>query len=115
MVRKLPDTEIKQAQEHIENNFQDKITVNELADKYNIGRRTFERRFKKATHNSVVEYMQRVKIEAAKKQLEVGRSTVNEVMFDVGYTDIKAFRDIFKKITGMSPIDYRTKYNCEVA
>lgn len=109
------DTEIKQAQEHIENNFQDKITVNELADKYNIGRRTFERRFKKATHNSVVEYMQRVKIEAAKKQLEVGRSTVNEVMFDIGYTDIKAFRDVFKKITGMSPIDYRMKYNRGVA
>jgi transcriptional regulator GlxA family with amidase domain len=108
------DSEIKQAQEHIESNFQEKITVDELADKYNIGRRTFERRFKKATHNSVVEYMQRVKIEAAKKQLEVGRSSVNEVMYDVGYTDIKAFRDVFKKITGMSPIDYRTKYNKEM-
>jgi transcriptional regulator GlxA family with amidase domain len=108
------DLEIKQAQEHIEGNFQEKITVDELANKYNIGRRTFERRFKKATHNSVVEYMQRVKIEAAKKQLEVGRSTVNEVMYDVGYTDIKAFRDVFKKITGMSPIDYRTKYNKEL-
>jgi transcriptional regulator GlxA family with amidase domain len=108
------DIEVKQAQEHIEGNFQEKITVDELADKYNIGRRTFERRFKKATHNSVVEYMQRVKIEAAKKRLEVGRSTVNEVMYDVGYTDIKAFRDVFKKVTGMSPIDYRTKYNKEV-
>jgi transcriptional regulator GlxA family with amidase domain len=108
------DSEVKQAQEHIEGNFQEKITVDFLADKYNIGRRTFERRFKKATHNSVVEYMQRVKIEAAKKRLEIGRSTVNEVMYDVGYTDIKAFRDVFKKVTGMSPIDYRTKYNKEV-
>ena len=108
------DPAIKQAQEHIENNFQEKITVDELADKYNIGRRTFERRFKRATHNSVVEYMQRVKIEAAKKQLEVGRTTVNEVMYNVGYNDIKAFRDVFKKVTGMSPIDYRTKYNREV-
>jgi transcriptional regulator GlxA family with amidase domain len=108
------DNEVKQAQEHIENNFQEKITVDELADKYSIGRRTFERRFKKATHNSIVEYMQRVKIEAAKKRLEIGRSSVNEVMYDVGYTDIKAFRDVFKKITGMSPIDYRTKYNREV-
>ena len=108
------DPEIKQAQEHIENNFQARITVDELADKYSIGRRTFERRFKKATHNSVVEYMQRVKIEAAKKHLEVGRITVNEVMYDVGYTDLKAFRDVFKKVTGMSPIDYRRKYNREV-
>ena len=74
-------------------------------------RRTFERRFKKATHNTVIEYMQRVKTEAAKKQLERGRKTVNEVMYDIGYNDAKAFRDVFKKITGMSPVDYRNRYN----
>jgi YesN/AraC family two-component response regulator len=62
-----------------------------------------------------VEYMQRVKIEAAKKQLETGRKTVNEVMFEVGYNDIKAFRELFKKITGLSPIDYRNKYNRNMA
>ena len=50
-----------------------------------------------------------------KKQLESGRKTVNEVMYDVGYSDTKAFRDVFKKITGMSPIDYRNKYNREMA
>src|SRR5204863_9656657 len=59
------DAEILKAQEFIEENFQEKITVNELADKHAIGRRSFERRFKKATNNTVVEYMQRVKIEAA--------------------------------------------------
>lgn len=105
------DTEIVKAQEFIEKHYQAKLTVDELADKYGIGRRTFERRFKKATSNTVVEYMQRVKMEAAKKQLENGRKTVNEVMHDVGYTDTKAFRDVFKKITGMSPVDYRSKYN----
>jgi YesN/AraC family two-component response regulator len=55
--------------------------------------------------------MQRLKIEAAKRQLETGRKTVNEVMYDVGYSNIKAFRDVFKKITSMSPVDYRNKYN----
>ena len=105
------DIEIVKAQEFIEKHYQSKLTVDELADKYGIGRRTFERRFKKATSNTVVEYMQRVKMEAAKKQLENGRKTVNEVMHDVGYTDTKAFRDVFKKITGMSPVDYRSKYN----
>lgn len=105
------DTEIVKAQEFIEKHYQSKLTVDELADKYGIGRRTFERRFKKATSNTVVEYMQRVKMEAAKKQLENGPKTVNEVMHDVGYTDTKAFRDVFKKITGMSPVDYRSKYN----
>lgn len=73
-----------------------------------------ERRFKKATSNSVNEYMQRVKIEVAKKSLETSRKTVNEIMYDVGYSDTKAFRTIFKRITGLSPVDYRNKYNKEL-
>lgn len=105
------DDIVKDAQEFIENNFKEKITVEQLSDKFGVGRRTLERRFKTATFNSVVEYMQRVKIEAAKKQLELGRKTINEVMFGVGYTDTKAFRNVFSKITGMSPTEYRNKYN----
>ncbi len=105
------DVEIKKAQEFIEKNYQDKISVNQLADKFAIGRRSFERRFKKATNNTVVEYMQRVKIEAAKRSFESSRKNINEVMFDVGYTDTKAFRTVFKKITGLTPIEYRNKYN----
>lgn len=108
------DDEIKKAQEFIEEHFSDKITVDRLADQFGIGRRSFERRFKKSTGNTVIEYMQRVKMEAAKKQLEAGRKTVNEVMYEVGYTDTKAFRDVFKKIAGMSPVDYRNKYNKEM-
>jgi len=105
------DHDIKQAQEFIEENFQEKISVDQLADKFAIGRRSFERRFKKATNNSVLEYMQRVKIEAAKRSFEKSRKNINEVMYDVGYTDTKAFRTIFKKITGLTPIEYRNKYN----
>lgn len=108
------DEAVKNAQEYIELNYKDKITVDELCDLFGVGRRTFERRFKKATNNTIVEYIQRVKIEAAKKELEQGRKTVNEVMYDVGYTDTKAFRDVFKKIAGLSPIDYRNKYNKEM-
>jgi len=105
------DEPIKKAQELIETKFQDKITVDELAAQLCIGRRNLERRFKKATANTVVEYIQRVKIEAAKKNLETGRKNVNEVMYDVGYSDTKAFRTVFRKITGLSPIEYRNKYN----
>jgi len=105
------DAEILKAQEFIEAHYQDKITVDQLADKFAIGRRSFERRFKKATNNTVVEYIQRVKIEAAKRSFESSRKNINEVMFDVGYTDTKAFRTIFKKITGLTPIEYRNKYN----
>ena len=60
-------------------------------------------------------YLQRVKIEVAKKQFELTRKTVNEVMYDVGYSDTKAFRDVFKKVTGLSPIDYKNKYNKDAA
>ena len=105
------DREILKVQEFIEENYQEKITVDELAARVSIGRRSFERRFKKATNNTVVEYMQRVKIEAAKRSFESSRKNINEVMFDVGYTDTKAFRTIFKKITGLTPVEYRNKYN----
>lgn len=109
------DEAVKKAQDYIELNYHDKITVDGLCDMIGVGRRTFERRFKKATTNSIVEYVQRVKIEAAKKQLETGRKTVSEIMYEVGYTDTKAFRDVFKKVACISPIDYRNKYNKEVA
>ena len=58
-----------------------------------------------------MEYIQRVKVEAAKRSFESSRKNVNEVMFDVGYTDTKAFRDLFRKLTGLSPVEYRNKYN----
>ncbi|MBG9377848.1 helix-turn-helix domain-containing protein [Panacibacter sp. DH6] len=107
------DEQIRKAQEYIEQNFDDKITVDQLASMLALGRRNMERRFKKATSNTVVEYIQRVKIEAAKKNLENSRKNINEVMYEVGYSDTKAFRTIFKRITGLSPVEYRTKYNKE--
>src|SRR5215210_7147441 len=100
------DEAIKKAQEFIEQNVQDKITVDQLASTLAVGRRNLERRFKKATSNTVIEYIQRVKIEAAKMSLERSRENVNEVMYNVGYNDPKAFRLTFKKITGLSPIEY---------
>lgn len=109
------DEPIKRAQEYIENNFQDRITVDQLASMLALGRRNLERRFKKATSNTVAEYIQRVKIEAAKMSFESSRENVNEVMYKVGYTDTKAFRTTFRKITGMSPLQYRVKYNAEMA
>jgi len=101
---------ILSAQNYIEENFKNKITIDELAERFNLGRRTFERRFKKATTNTIVEYIQRVKVEAAKSELEKGRKNVAEIMYDVGYTDCKSFRDVFKKFAGMSPVDYRNKF-----
>lgn len=105
------DEPIKNAQKYIENNFREKITVERLATMTILGRRSFERRFKKATNDTVTKYIQRVKIEAAKMSLESTKENVYEVMYNVGYTDPKAFRSTFKRITGLSPVQYRNKYN----
>lgn len=104
------DELVLKVQEFLESNYQLKLSVDDLSDKYAIGRRTFERRFKKATSNTLVEYTQRVRVEAAKKMLEGKLRNVNEVMYEVGYTDPKAFRDVFKKYSGMTPMEYKVKY-----
>lgn len=109
--REHQDESVKAAQEFIEQNFQEKITVEQLSSMFAVGRRSLERRFKKATNNTVSEYIQRVKVEVAKKGFESSRKNINEVMWEVGYSDTKAFRTIFKKTTGLSPLEYRNKYN----
>ncbi len=109
------DEEVKEVQEFIEANYSEKINVNQLADKTSTSARNFVRRFKKATHNTPIEYIQRVRIEAAKKRLESSTSTIHEVMFGVGYNDDKTFRTLFKRYAGLTPLEYRNKYNREMA
>lgn len=104
------DEPILKAQGFIESNFQDKITINQLADFCNLGRRTFQRRFKKATYHTVVEYIQIMRVEMAKKLLEESRLNVSEVMIETGYKDPKAFREVFKKTTGIPPNYYKNRY-----
>lgn len=105
------DEPIKKAQEYIESNYQAKISIEKLSEMFAISQRNFIRRFKKATNNTPTEYIQRVKIEVAKKSLESSSENVNEIMWSVGYTDSKSFRSVFKKYTGISPNDYKNKYN----
>lgn len=105
------DEVILKAQELLERKIDEKYSIEELAADLTISRRNFDRRFIRATGNTPMEYLQRVKIEAAKKAFENTRKTVSEVMYDVGYSDTKAFRELFKRITGLSPLDYRNRYN----
>ncbi|MCB0631848.1 MAG: helix-turn-helix domain-containing protein [Saprospiraceae bacterium] len=107
------DHEIQEVQNYLENHYEEKTTIDDLAEMVAISRRTFERRFKSATNNTVIEYLQRVRVEAAKRCFESSRKNVNEVMYDVGYSDTKSFRDVFKKITGLTPVEYRNKYSKE--
>lgn len=107
------DEVVKKAQVYIEQNLHEKISAEQLSSKFSVGRRNFDRRFIKATGNTPIEYSQRAKVESAKKAFETSRKTINEVMYQVGYSDVKAFREVFRKITGMSPLEYRSKYNKE--
>jgi len=107
------DEVVNKAQAYIEGHIDEKISIEHLSSTFAVGRRNFDRRFIKATGNTPLEYSQRVKIESAKKAFETTRKTINEVMYEVGYSDMKAFREVFRKITGMSPLEYRNKYNKE--
>jgi transcriptional regulator GlxA family with amidase domain len=109
------DEPIKKAQLYIENNYEKKLNIIDIAGAVNLNGRSFLRRFKKATANTPIEYVQRVKIEAAKKKLESTAETILEVMYGVGYKDEKAFRTIFRKYSGLTPKEYRIKYNREMA
>ncbi|WP_448702664.1 GlxA family transcriptional regulator [Mucilaginibacter sp. AW1-3] len=108
------DNEILKAQNYIEQNYSTITSTDEVAALVNMGKRNFIRRFKAATNNTPIEYIQRVKIEAAKKTLEDKNWQLNEVMNITGYKDIKTFRTIFKRVTGLSPHDYRKKYSRDI-
>lgn len=109
------DVVVEKAQEFIESHVDEKISFERLSSRFSVGRRNFDRRFIKATGNTPLEYAQRVKIESAKKALETTRKTISEIMYEVGYSDVKAFREVFRKITGMSPLQYKGKYNKDMA
>ncbi len=108
--KKHNDGMVLEAQQYLEENYTDKISIERLSAKYNISRRSFDRRFIRSTALTPLEYLQRVKVEAAKKAFEKTRQTVSEVMYEVGYNDTKAFREVFSRVTGMSPINYKSRY-----
>ena len=105
------DDVIRKAQAYIEDHHENRISMQDLSTMFNVSRRNFDRRFIRATGNTPIEYAQRVKIETAKKAFETSRKSVSDVMYDTGYSDIKAFREVFKKYTGLSPLEYKSRYN----
>jgi transcriptional regulator GlxA family with amidase domain len=105
------DNVIRDIQEFIEQHLGDRLTVDQLAVHCSMDRINFTRRFKKATQLSPADYVQRVKVEGAKRLFESTDQQINEVMYKVGYIDVKAFRQLFKKIVGMTPGNYRNKFS----
>jgi len=105
------DPEILKSQVYIEQHYSSALSIDEIAAVTNTGKRNFIRRFKAATNNTPLEYLQRVRVEAAKKALEDRDCQLEEIMGMAGYEDVKTFRLIFKRMTGLSPRDYRKKYS----
>ncbi len=104
------DNIVAMVQQKIEANYQDAETIEELIKDVPSSRRNVLRRFKQITGIPPIEYLQQIRIEAAKRLLEQTNQHMGEVIFSSGYNDPKAFRRIFRKIVGMTPTAYREKF-----
>ena len=108
--RNHSDEKILEAQLFIEKNYEHSISVENLAGRYYMSHRNFIRRFEMATGNTPLEYLQRVRIEAAKKLLENSHDGIEQIALKCGYDDIGFFRKIFKRHVAINPKDYQKKY-----
>ena len=104
------DDLVATAQEKIETNYQDIVTIEEIIKDIPSSRRNMVRRFKQVTGITPIEYLQLTRVEAAKKLLEETNKQMSEVIFNTGYNDPKAFRKIFRKNVGMTPSEYRDRF-----
>ena len=105
------DEAILKAQLLMEKRYPQTMAIDEIAQAVGISPRHFKRRFKQAIGETPLGYLQRVRIEAAKKKLERSRAPVSEITWQVGYADISSFCRLFKKTTGLSPRDYRERFS----
>jgi transcriptional regulator GlxA family with amidase domain len=106
------DAEILMIQGWLEKNPTRLITIRALARRAGQGTRTFMRRFKKATGDTPLAYLQQLRIETARKLLETTSETIESITLKSGYEDISSFRKLFKRHTGLSPSVYRKKFSC---
>lgn len=105
------DDLVASAQQRIETSYQDVGTIEEMIKDIPSSRRNIVRRFKQVTGVTPIEYLQFTRIEAAKKLLEQTGQQMAEVIYNSGYNDPKAFRKVFRKTVGMTPSEYREKFN----
>lgn len=104
------DSVILGAQEWLATNFSVGSPVDEVIRQCGVAERTFKRRFTKATGFAPIEYIQRLRIEDAKRRLERTDAPVDEIGWRVGYEDPAFFRRLFKRTTGLSPAQYRRRF-----
>jgi transcriptional regulator GlxA family with amidase domain len=109
--KKHGDDIIIKTQDWIENNFKESITLESMTEISRLGKRTLIRRFKKATGDTPLVYLQKLRVENAKRLLEGTGNTFNEITWQVGYEDVSSFQRLFKSETGLSPKEYRAKFS----
>jgi len=105
------DEQIIAAQRFIEQHFKDDVSVSTVALEVNLSERTLLRRFKKNVGLSPIEYIQRVRLEQAKRLLEADGLSVAKTANSVGYEDLSSFTRLFKRETGLSPFQYKMKFS----
>jgi transcriptional regulator GlxA family with amidase domain len=105
------DKRILKIQRWMEKNSSELMTIASLADKAGLTLRTFARRFKKATGDTPIEYLQHLRIGKARTLLETTGDPIDNIIWQTGYEDISSFRRLFKKITGLTPTAYRKKFS----
>ncbi|QPC43835.1 helix-turn-helix domain-containing protein [Kaustia mangrovi] len=104
------DSKVRQLEDHLIANFQREVPINELADMAGMSRRTLMRRFKDATGSLPGAYLQMVRVAAARRMLEDGAHSIQQVGSSVGYEDTAFFRRVFKRHIGMTPASYRERF-----
>jgi transcriptional regulator GlxA family with amidase domain len=103
------DEMVKKIQHTLEANYLTITTIHEVTKKLPASRRNIVRRFKQVTGVPPIEYLQHIRVEKAKKQLEQTNLNISEIVNETGYSDPKSFRKIFLKLVGMTPLEYRNK------
>lgn len=113
LIRNIPheDSKVQQAEKWLNNNFHEKDAVGKLLNEINMAARTIKRRFKQATGQSILDRVQCLRIEEAKHQFETQTISIDDVSALVGYEDPAFFRRLFKRLTGMTPSNYKKMFN----
>lgn len=109
-VVKHKDSVISKCQDWIQSNLNKPISLEDMAEIAAMSKRNFIRRFKKAVGETPLSYLQRLRIETAKRYLETTDLHMDQIIEKVGYEDSSAFRRVFQKITSLTPSAYRNKF-----
>ena len=104
------DAVVLAAQRWIADNYAIAAPVAEMVRRSRLSSRTFKRRFRAATGETTISYVQRIRVERAKRALETGSAPIEEISWAVGYEDPASFRRLFKRVTGLTPGEYRRRF-----